>query len=645
MPSRTARTPRTSSRTTTTPRTLAAVAVAAVSAAALVAVPAVADSGGAARPARAAAATAWDTDLAAAAYAADPGSVTASGSENAGSGPGAAFDNNGSTRWSSDFSDNAWLRVDLGSTVRIQRVALDWEAAYGKKYVLEVSENGTDWQPFYTEDAGTGGSVTASTYPQEVTGRYLRLRGVERATAWGYSLFSMKVYGGPVAPASTTRTNLALNHPAYSDLYQHSGNTPAYVTDGGWPTDLKADQSRWASDWNASRWVSVDLGARSTIDTVDLYWEAAYAVDYEVQVSDDNKTWRTVYRPSDSETAARRADVKSPAEAVGRHDNVKLPTPATGRYVRMLGKERRSFFNPAPATAQFGYSLYEMQVWGTGGSAAAAYPALPKSPGGTYRTTFFDDFTGAGLDRSKWRVVRTGTEMNPVNGESQAYVDSPANISTSGGALQLKAKYCKGCTRAGGGTYDFTSGRIDTNTKFDFTYGKVSARMRLPVGDGFWPAFWMLGSNVDDPAVSWPGSGETDIMENIGYGDWTSTALHGPGYSADGNIGARQTYPNGGRADQWHTYAVEWTAEGMKFSVDDVVVQETSRNKLESTRGQWVFDHNQYVILNLALGGAYPAGWNKVTQPYWGLPQSSVDKVAQGGVQAEIDWVRVEQKG
>ncbi|MFF3834990.1 discoidin domain-containing protein [Streptomyces sp. NPDC002458] len=595
-------------------------------------------------PAARAAAAAWDTDRAAAAYTANPGAVTASGSENGASGPGAVADGDAATRWSSDFADDAWIRIDLGSTIRINQVKLEWEAAYGKRYVLEVSRDGTNWTDFYTEDAGTGGTVTAHTYPQEVTGRYVRMRGVERGTAWGYSLFSFQVYGGEPAPASTARANLALNHPAFGNLYQHAGNSPAYITDGGWPADLKADRSRWSSDWNADRWVGVDLGATSTISSLDLYWEAAYAVDYEIQVSDDNRTWRTVHRPSAGEVAARRADVKSPADAVGRHDTITLPTPATGRYVRMLGKERRSFYNPAPSTAQFGYSLYEMQVWGTGGSADAAYPALPKNPGGAYRTTFFDDFTGSGLDRSKWRVVRTGTEMGPVNGESQAYVDSPDTIRTENGALVLESKYCKGCTPTPNGTFDFTSGRVDTNTKFDFTYGKVSARMKLPVGDGFWPAFWMLGSDVDDPAVSWPGSGETDIMENIGYGDWTSSALHGPGYSADGNIGASQTYPNGGRADQWHTYGVEWTPEGMTFTVDDRVVQRTSRQKLESTRGKWVFDHNQYVILNLALGGAYPAGWNQVTQPYWGLPQSSVDRVAQGGVKAEIDWVRVEQK-
>ncbi|MET8216207.1 discoidin domain-containing protein [Streptomyces hirsutus] len=640
MPPRTPRTPRTA-RTTSRRTVLTALATAAVlSAGSAFAAPTAAVP----QPA-AAAAAAWDDDRAATAYAADPTAVTASGSENPDVGPGRATDGNGSTRWSSDFADNAWIQVDLGATLRIARVTLDWEAAYGKRYVLEVSRNGTDWTPFYTETAGTGGSVTAHTYPQEVTGRYVRMRGVERATRWGYSLYSFKVYGGEPAPASATRANLALNHPAYTNLYQHAGNSPAFVTDGGWPADLKADRTRWSSDWNADRWVSVDLGARSTIDTIDLYWEAAYAVDYELQVSDDNRTWRTVHRPSASEVAARRADVKSPAEATGRHDTVRLAQPATGRYVRMLGKERRSFHNPAPATAQFGYSLYEFQVWGTGGSATAAYPALPADQPGAYRTTFFDDFTASSLDRSKWRVVRTGTEMGPVNGEAQAYVDSRDTIRTENGNLVLEAKHCKGCTRAGGGTYDFTSGRIDTNTKFDFTYGKVSARMKLPVGDGFWPAFWLLGSNVDDPAVSWPASGETDIMENIGYADWTSTGLHGPGYSADGNIGERQTYPGGGRADQWHTYAVEWTPTGMRFLVDDRLVQETTRNRLESTRGQWVFDHNQYVILNLALGGAYPAGWNKVTTPYWGLPQSSVDRIAAGGVRAEVDWVRVEQKG
>ncbi|ROP46642.1 F5/8 type C domain-containing protein [Streptomyces sp. PanSC9] len=219
-----------------------------------------------AAPAHAAPVAAWDTDRAAAAHVVNPAAVTASGSENAGTAPGLAFDGNGSTRFSSDFADNAWIRVDLGSVIRVDRVVLDWEAAYAKRYVLEASENGTDWTPFYTETAGTGGSVTAHTHPQEVTGHYVRLRGLERATSYDYSLWNFKVYGGEPAPASATRTNLALNHPAYADYYQHAGNSPALVTDGGRPADLKGDVSRWSSDWNTDRWVSVDLGAPSTIE-------------------------------------------------------------------------------------------------------------------------------------------------------------------------------------------------------------------------------------------------------------------------------------------------------------------------------------------------------------------------------------------
>ncbi|GHH73193.1 hypothetical protein GCM10018793_11450 [Streptomyces sulfonofaciens] len=338
--------------------------------------------------------------------------------------------------------------------------------------------------------------------------------------------------------------------------------------------------------------------------------------------------------------------MQSPADASGLHDRIDLPAPARGRYVRTLGLERRSFYDPAPATAQFGYSLYEMQVWGTGGGARAACPALPAESGGDHRTVFQDGFDGTALDRGKWRVATTGSTMGSVNGEAQVYTDSGSSISVPNGALALKARHCKGCTTApGGGVYDSSSGRIDTNTKPDFTYGRVSARIRMPVGDGFWPAFWLLGSDVDDPAVSWPASGETDVMENTGYTDWTSSSLHGPGYSADGNIGVTQHYPSGQDISGRHTYTAEWTPTAIRFHVDDRLTTEPARQKVESTRGSWVFDRNQYLILDLAPGGACPAGCNKVTAPYWGLPQSSVDKVAAGGVRLDVDWVKVEQKG
>ncbi|GAA2825498.1 discoidin domain-containing protein [Crossiella cryophila] len=584
----------------------------------------------------------WDKDWAAAALAVNPAAATASGQENPDFGPAKAIDNNPGTRWSSNAAEDAWLRIDLGATIRISQVQLVWEAAYGRRYALEVSGDGSDWRPFYTENAGTGGTTNVHTYPREVVGRHLRLRGIERATPYGYSLFSVTVRGGVPAPASATERNLAYQHPVFGDYYQHAGNSPAFAVDGGYPENLRDDATRWSSDWNANRWLGVDLGATARINRVELYWQAAYAVDYVLEVSADNRNWRQVYRPSASEVAARRADVKPPGEAVGRIDRVSIGTDA--RYIRMRGIERRSFHNPAPHLAQFGYSLYEFQVWGTGGSGAARYPDAPPNPGGSYQTTFFDDFTGGALDRNKWRVQRTGATFNPVNGEAQAYVDAPENISVSNGLLELTAKWKPGFTTPNGGKFDFTSGRIDTNTKHDFTYGRVSARVRMPVGDGYWPAFWLLGSNVDDPNVGWPASGETDILENIGYRDWVSAALHGPGYSADGNIGRTEYFPGGGSADQWHVYSAEWTPQYIAFFLDGREYHRTTRDFVESVRGQWVFDQNQYVILNFALGGAYPAGHNKVTQPYWGLPQSSVDRVRDGVIRTEIDWVRVEQR-
>lgn len=581
----------------------------------------------------------WDTDWAAEAYAADPASVTSSG----GTDPGGAFDGDAATQWVSDADDGAWLQVDLGTEIRVLNARVDWgEEQYGVGYALEISSDGSDWTTFFEENTGDGGDLTAHTHPQEVVGRYVRLSGIE-AAGDSYAVSALRVAGGETTAEAAEPTNLALFKPAFGDYYQHAGNSPAYVTDGGWPEGLTGDVSRWATDWFEDRWVAVDLGGPAQIESVDLYWESAYAVDYEVQVSDDMSDWTTVHQPSAAEVEERRADVGVPGEAAGLHDEITLDSPVTARYVRVQGLERRSFYNPEPHVAQFGYSLYEFQVWGTGGGDAP-YPELPTESGGEYETVFFDDFGGSELDRDNWRVLTTGENMEVVNGESQAYVDSDDTIRVEDGSLLLHGNHCEdGCVSNEAGDFDFTSGRVDTNGFHDFTYGRVSANIKLPTGDGFWPAFWLLGSDVDDPDVSWPASGEIDIMENIGYDEWASTSLHGPGYSAEGNIGLTHEYPGGGTATDWHEYSVEWTPEAVRFHVDDVLVQETTRQKLESTRGQWVFDHDHYVILNLALGGAYPAGYNGVEEPYWGLPQESVDEIAAGGVQAEIDWVRVEQ--
>jgi beta-glucanase (GH16 family) len=149
------------------------------------------------------------------------------------------------------------------------------------------------------------------------------------------------------------------------------------------------------------------------------------------------------------------------------------------------------------------------------------------------KVLFVDDFSGPSLDRSKWNVIVTG---RTVNEEQQAYVDSPETIAIDNGALAIATRLRKGYKTPEGRSFDFISGRLDTRSKFDFTYGTAEARIRLTAGAGLWPAFWALGTG------RWPDTGEMDILENVGDPSWINFALHGPGYSGDKGFAFRQPF-------------------------------------------------------------------------------------------------------
>jgi uncharacterized delta-60 repeat protein len=361
-----------------------------------------------------------------------------------------ATDGNVNSRWSSLFSDNQWIYVDLGSSFTISRVVLRWEAAYGRGYKIQVSGDASTWSDVYSTTTGDGG-VDDITLASPASARYVRMLGTQRATAYGYSLYELEVYGagaGPevtvaVAPAAvaedgaanlaytftrsvadsspltvsfsvggtatfgtdytqsgaasfnatsgtvtigasqTTATvmvdptadttvepdetviltviggtgytagtpasstgtiqnddgsaNLALGRPATAST-SYSGLPASNATDGNL-------SSRWSSQFSDNQWIYVDLGSVLTINQVVLRWETAYGRGYKIQVSNDASTWSDVYSTTTGD---------------GGVDDITLSSPASGRYVRMLGTQRAT---------TYGYSLYELEVYGGGGGA------------------------------------------------------------------------------------------------------------------------------------------------------------------------------------------------------------------------------------------------------------------------------------
>ena len=228
-----------------------------------------------------------------------------------------------------------------------------------------------------------------------------------------------------------------------------------------------------------------------------------------------------------------------------------------------------------------------------------------------------DEFDGEVLDPTKWVTEIGGHGWG--NNEKQFYTEFPENVRLEAGSLVIEARNEFFVRR------HYTSGRIKTQDLFSFTYGRVEARMKLPYGQGIWPAFWMLGSNID--TVPWPRSGEIDIMEHIGreptlvYG-----TVHGPGYSGSGGVGHFTSFPSGSLSDEFHVYAIEWEEDEIRWYVDDI---QFFSIKPDILPGEWVFDHPFFILINMAVGGYWPGEPDDTTV----FPQFF-----------EVDYVRVYQR-
>ncbi len=259
---------------------------------------------------------------------------------------------------------------------------------------------------------------------------------------------------------------------------------------------------------------------------------------------------------------------------------------------------------------------------------AAAIPSLGQNhaPSDEWRLVWSDEFDGEGLDASKWSHLRSGYHNN-----EQAYY-SPSHATVSNGSLTLLAE-----RKPSPDGKPYTSGAVTTKGKFSQAFGRFEARMKLPVGRGYWPAFWLMPEDQVRYGP-WPSCGEIDIMETAGDENAFCGTLHFG--NRNNQHGARgigsMKLPDGARCDAFNTYAVEWEPLGMRWYCNGVLMGTITNWHTYGPTGQKrqprpaPFDQPFHIILNLAVGGNF--GGNR-------LPEDGNTSAQMG-----VDYVRVYAK-
>jgi beta-glucanase (GH16 family) len=259
-------------------------------------------------------------------------------------------------------------------------------------------------------------------------------------------------------------------------------------------------------------------------------------------------------------------------------------------------------------------------------AAATLSAQSPAPPNPNWRLTWSDEFNGpngSSPDSSKW-VLETGGK-GFGNNELETYTARPINVHQQDGHLVITA-HKEDLTGPDSIPSHYTSARLNTHSHFSQAYGRFEASIQLPTGKGIWPAFWLLGDDID--TNPWPKSGEIDTIESIGDPTTIYSTIHGPGYSGNKGISAKFPLPTGESVTiGFHLYSVEWSPNDIKFFFDDhLIVERTPADLPPNTH--WVYDHPFFLILNLAVGGDWPGSPDQTTV----FPQQML-----------VDYVRVYQ--
>ena len=247
--------------------------------------------------------------------------------------------------------------------------------------------------------------------------------------------------------------------------------------------------------------------------------------------------------------------------------------------------------------------------------------------------TFCDDFESAenpnaqGVDLSKW-AFQTGDGSQygiPGWGNNEAQYYREENAFVEGGYLNIQLK-----NESFGGK-GYTSARLWTNNIFSQTYGRFEASIKLPLGNGLWPAFWLLPDNTT--YGTWAANGEIDIMEARGRLPYeASGAIHYGGQWPNNTYSSETyTFPSGQSINEFHTYAIEWEENVIRWYINDNLFYQTSDWYSENGAYPAPFDTSFYIILNLAVGGTFDGGQ---------LPDASI---FNEDVLMQLEYIRVFQ--
>ncbi len=234
----------------------------------------------------------------------------------------------------------------------------------------------------------------------------------------------------------------------------------------------------------------------------------------------------------------------------------------------------------------------------------------------------FNGPAGSSPDPTKWSLEEGGGIWGGGD-ELQDYTRRPSNVSLDGkGDLVITAR------KENYGGFPYTSARLETQGKFSFTYGRVEARMKLPEGQGIYPIFWLLGSNINE--VGWPASGEIDVMESRGQYPFTFMGhIHGPepgNLEPNADWGLGETVNSSSSLNNWNVYGVEWRANAVTFLFNGKPYTPTYTPAMLDNGQTWTLNHPFFLLLNLVVGGEFAGPPNEQT-PF--------------PAQMLVNWVRV----